>query len=774
MENTKIISLIIVITILLLSPLIISPRILVAEQIPREEVVFTSSAWGPPPGWNPLLPSVCWMASIMYPSLYLYTPYKDLWIPYAAESYRWVDKYTLEVKIRDKARWWDGKPCTADDIKYTAELGRKYVVAWITPIWDYIEEVRVIDSKTVQFVTSEKKLNYLQLLGVLTMIFLPKHRWEAIEAELGEKMVREFRDDDPAKIIGAGPYRLKSWTEEVYYYERVDDWWGKDIFGLPKPRYIAHRTFKDNVAAALAFEAGEIDMMTHFTPNIWEMWRVKGLARRTYYDHPPYYIGGGIILVYINYVRYPLNDVNVRRAVAHVIPFDDLISKAYYNYSIRAAPVPIVHTTAAAVWIDESLVEKYKFEFDLSKARKILDDAGIIDRDGDGVREMPDGTKLGPFTIQVPYGWTDWMMMCDMIATNLRAVGIDCTTEFPDFSVWWDRLSRGTWDFVIGWDGGPGYSHPWDSFRWTLDPRLSHPAGNWPRYMNWEAVPLIDQIPKESDPEKLKELYRKLQEIFLRDLPGIPLFYGAVWYEYSEDYWVGWPREEFDPWFANFWSWPSNMPVWFYIAKKGEVPKVPEWVEKTKFPTSKIWADLAAVLAIKKGVLSIDTTPVKAEVIVNGESWGIAPVSREVVVGRYIVEFKPVEGYATPSPEIVEVKEGVVTSIIGTYTPITPVTIPEIGEILDRLKTLSDRLTTLTDDVKSLSKAVADLKTAIDALSGKIAGLATSADVSGIRTEISALRGDLAAISSISYAVIAVVVITLIVSIVALLRRPSK
>jgi len=578
------------------------------EELPREEVHYHSSSWGPPPGWNPLLPSTCWAVGLMYPTLYLYAPYTDRWIPYAAESYEWIDKYTLQVKIKDAAKWWDGEPITADDVKYTLELGKKYVVGTLTPIWDYIENVEVIDEKTVQFVTSDAKLNYFQMLGVLhgNIWIMPRHRWEALEAQYGDAVATEFRDDVPEDIVGGGPYRLMSWTEEVYYYERVDDWWGRDIFGLPTPRYIGHVTFKDNIAAALAFEGGELDTMTHFTPKIWEMWEVKGLPVRTYYAQTPYYIGGDIIFLYLNFAKAPLANTALRRAVAHALPFDDMISRAYFNYSIRAASVPIVHTSPAAGLINEDLIEQYGWEYDLEKAKQILDDAGIVDTNGDGIREL-DGTELTGFTISVPYGWSDWMMMCDMIATNLAQIGIGVQTDFPDYSVWWSRLAEKDWDFVIGWSGAtPGYAHPWNGFRWLIDNRLSHPSGNWENYDNPDVVPLIDAIPKESDPVKLKAIYDQLQEIWLQDLPGIPLFYGAVWYEYSEQYWVGWPNEENGFWFAAFWNWPGNMPVLFTIAPAGGSPAEPSWVTDTQFPTSQILADLAE--APIHGYITVTTT----------------------------------------------------------------------------------------------------------------------------------------------------------------------
>ncbi|MEM4405114.1 MAG: ABC transporter substrate-binding protein, partial [Nitrososphaerota archaeon] len=289
-------------------------------------------------------------------------------------------------------------------------------------------------------------------------------------------------------------------------------------------------------------------------------------------------------------------DPNVRKAIAHAIPFDELISKPYYNYSIRASPSLIVHTSPAARYIDKKLEPMYPV-YDLNKAKKILDDAGIVDRDGDGWRDLPDGTPLKGLTIQVPYGWTDWMAMCEIIAQNLKSIGIEVSTEFPDFSVWWQRSIDKQLDLNLGWSAGVGYAHPWNVFRFVMDPRLSMPAGNWANYKNQEVIPLIDAIPKETDPAKLQQYYSRLQEIFLRDLPGVPLFYGAVWYEYSTQYWVGWPAEENQRWFDTMWSWPSNLPVWFYIAKKGQDPAYPAWINRLKFSTTKFFDDLAKVIA---------------------------------------------------------------------------------------------------------------------------------------------------------------------------------
>jgi len=589
-----------------------------AQVIDREEVYFHSSSWGPPAGWSPLLADQSWAWGVMYPTLYMYSDHLDEWLPYAAESYEWFDKYTLHVKIRDEAEWWDGQPVTAEDYKYSLELGKKYVTWMYSSLWDYIESVETLDEKTIQISTSEAKLNYFQMLDVIaTPQIVPKHIWEGLEAEYGDALPTDFKNDVPDEIVGAGPYKLMSWDEGGWFYERVDDWWGKDIFGLPTPKYLSHTTYLDNPAAALAFEEGELDVMTHFTPEIWEMWEVKGLPVRTYYATKPYYRGGDVIFLYLNFDKAPLASADLRRAVAHAIPYDDMLSKAYYNYSVQAASVPINHLGPAATLIDEDLVAQYGWEFDLDTAKQILDDAGIVDTDDDGIREL-DGTPLTGFTIQVPYGWTDWMMICDMISTNLGEIGIGVETDFPDFSIWWSRLDESDWDFVPGWSGAsPGYDHPWNGFRWLMDNRLSHPSGNWANYDNPDLISLIDAIPKESDAEVLEAIYTQLQETWLTDLPAIPLFYGAVWYEYSEANWVGWPNEENGFWFAGFFpdDWPSNMPVLFSLALQGETPTEPSWITDTKFTSNDIFADLAE--APTHGATTVTTTEFVTETTTN-------------------------------------------------------------------------------------------------------------------------------------------------------------
>ena len=577
--------------------------------IPREDTVYCIGAiWGPPTTWNLYAPQSTWGTDhFLYMPLFFYSNAKDAWLPGIGESYKVVNKTTLQVKIRDVAKWSDGKPITAEDVEFTFNTTKRFGFGPGTGWYDYIASVKAVSEKVVEFKIRTDKINYYSFMGYsLGTRVLPKHIYEDLEKK-GQN-IRDWANDDPAKQVVSGPYKLFFQDPNNVIYERLDNWWGKDIFGLPKPKYIAHIIYKDNASANLAFEKGDSDWAGTFIPEVYALWEKKGLPIRTWFKSKPYYMPDGIVFLYISYQNPVLKDPNIRKAIAYAVPYADMLEKAYFNYSSQAHPSMVIdifdvykqwidYTWARTVWKSED----GRVKTDLTTANKILDSAGYK-RGKDGIRVTKDGKRLGPYTISVPYGWTDWMMMCEMIAKNLRDIGIDIKTEFPDYSVWADRMTKGTFDFIISWSAGPGYDHPWNVYRFVLDQRLSKPfgeetwAGDWVRYNNPEIPAILDKIASSLKTTEKKSLYSKLQRIVYRDLPAIPLFYGAHWYAFNESKWVGWPKEENAWWYPSApWS-ANNFPILFGIAKKGETPKVPAWLTtKDKggylIPTSQIWND---------------------------------------------------------------------------------------------------------------------------------------------------------------------------------------
>ncbi|HOL39229.1 MAG TPA: ABC transporter substrate-binding protein [Dictyoglomaceae bacterium] len=574
----------------LLVTFLIVPSSIAQTSLPRNETVYTLGALWSATTWSLYNPSSTYgTEQFMYMPLFLYSNMKDGWLPILGESFQAVNKRTLRVKIRKEAAWSDGTPLTADDVVFTFALTKEVGIGPGNGWWDYIQSVRAVDSKTVEFIMRPDAVNYASFLGyALNTRIVPKHVYEPFEKK-GVQAVKDFLNDDPAKQVVSGPYKLYYADPNIVAYGRIDNWWGKSIFGLPVPKYIGNIIYKDNSVANLDFEKGNADWGGVFIPDISALWKDKKLPVKTWFDNKPYFMPDGLDLLYISYYNPLLRDPAVRKAIAYSIPYQEMLDKAYFGYGNQAHPSMVIDDFEAYHQYIDSAYAKYfwgtpngKLKTDLKKANDILDKAGYK-KGRDGIRVSPDGKRMGPFTIQVPSGWTDWMMMCEMMAANMKAIGLDVKTEFPDYSVWWTRWTQGTFDFILGWSAGPGYDHPWNVYRVVLDPALYKPFGqdqygNFERYNNPEVGKIIDKLAATLDPKVRKTLYYQLQRIVYRDLPAIPLFYGAHWYEVNESYWVGFPTAK-DPWWFPSSPWHAMaLPTLFGIAPKGQTPKVPAWV----------------------------------------------------------------------------------------------------------------------------------------------------------------------------------------------------
>lgn len=527
-----------------------------AQQLPRNETLYIAGHhWGAPTGWNPLSATPSWPCLnandghfLLYEALFCIDILTNSIESLVADSYNWVDDLTLEVKINRDAHWQDGKPLTADDVMYTYELGKRYDVGH-TALWDILDRMYKTDNHTVRFEMKDENANRFLLLDNLWKVYLlPKHIWEGIEKNNGYDLrkIREYRNDKP---VGSGPYTLYSYSSERIVLKRYDDYWGQKKYGgLPKPGYIVHPIFKSNDLGNLAFERGDVDISQQFTPRIWETWQ-RGLPTGTWYKEEPYYIPGIIPCILFNFERYPLNVTEVRKAIAYSIDYSRIVELAMSNYSIPAKSSFILPIGAEAQYFNESLVKQYGWEYNPQKSIEILEGMGCK-KGSDGIYRLPDGTRLGPFKLECPYGWTDWNSALQIVSQSARKVGIDLQTYFPEAQIWTTDYLSGNFDIVMAspanWQGP---TQPWSRFNFVMYSKGVPPVGknafsNYGRYRNPDADKIIEEIPKAKEQE-LEGLYSQLDMIFMQDVPAIPLMYRPwQFYEYNEMHWKNFPNED--------------------------------------------------------------------------------------------------------------------------------------------------------------------------------------------------------------------------------------
>jgi len=566
--------------------------------LPREETLYTFGAqWGPPTSFNPFSWESAAGTTMLYLPLFLYNGYDLSIVPLIAKSLEWIAPDKLRVTLRSEARWSDGEPITTDDVMFAWKLG---IELGMSGGCDIYMDLKPVDSHT--FIVELKKPNYyIFLTCLLSMRPAPKHAWESIYREKGEDFV-SWPNMDLKKMVVSGPYKVRSVSDQAIVFERIDDWWGKSIFGLPKPKYIVVLIFKDVSSAEAAFRAGEIDLFNEALLDVEALKKEYGIG--TWFEEPPYMPWWCIWSLYLNNKKPPLSDPAFRRAIAYAIPYDEIIAKALRHTSYRT---PYMYALMAPMWkmyFHEEIAKKVWGPkmmpvYDPEKAKAMLREAGYYWKDGK--LYTPDGKPV-KLVAEIPAGWEDSIISLKLIVNSLRKnLGIEVDFRMPDESVWWEHLIKGEFDITESDTLVPVFYPPWLTYRAVMDPRLVKPIGqeaeyNLERYENPEVAKILDEMAKEVyDVEKLREYYGKLQEIFARDLPIIPIDYGQAWYAYSTKYWVGWPNEK-NPWWYPVVTWDMGamLPVFFGIAKKGETPKVPAWIKELAIPLKEFWASIPA------------------------------------------------------------------------------------------------------------------------------------------------------------------------------------
>ena len=545
------------------------------SQLPRTETLYIAGMqWGPPTTFNPMAPNPAWPNNrgqdpLIYETLFAYNLLTNKLDPLIGESYSWK-VYQLTVKLRKGAKWQDGTPLTAKDVVYTFELGKKFSLAH-SPVWDFITDIKAKDDLTVVMTLNKDRPHKKRLETYLgQIIIVPQHIWSKYDSS--QKTLQEYPDTAP---VGSGPYKLAAFSPEQIVLQRDDNYWGIPYYGKPAPKYIVHPIFKSNDAGNLALERGEVDLSQQFCPEIWKMWEDKKLPVGTWYKKEPYHIPASIPSLYINLHKKPLNNPLVRRALAYAINYEKIAETAMSKYSPPAKSSLIIPVgVPEQKYFNQEDVDKYGWKYDPKKAVEILEKQLKAKKGSDGIYVLPDGTRLGPFTAECPYGWTDWMTSLEVVAESARAVGIDVRTQYPDAPVWTDHRNTGNFDLLMNTPAG-GYTpaHPWLRFYEVMEGRGVAPIGqvaywNFGRYSNKKVSSLLDSAAKIEDEKKLATIYRELDRIFMQDIPIIPLEYRPGWfYEYNETYWAGFPNED-NPVAPPMWAWGGIRKYYVIKPKK--------------------------------------------------------------------------------------------------------------------------------------------------------------------------------------------------------------
>ncbi|MBK8033463.1 MAG: ABC transporter substrate-binding protein [Chloroflexi bacterium] len=559
--------------LMLVMAVAVAPSVAQDTTLPRNETLyFNGQQWGAVVGWNPYSSNNNNALAIsqgdnarvvMFETPYLYNMLDGQVYPLLADGpYEWNEARTeLTFHLKAAAHWSDGTPVTAEDVAYTWATHVQYNTPTGAGNVDYIEDIVAVDASTV---TIKAKLNAdgaavnpLIVQAYVSSNYVIQQAWtQTLEARANNDATALLADT-AEDVVWSGPYHGYFWDESKVIYVRDDNYWGQDasMWGrLPVPRYLAHNIFQDNAAGTTALQAGEVDVSQQFNSNVQDLWLVQGLPISTYLPEAPYGIGASLPTAFYNLNSPGLDNVAVRRAIAIAVDYPTIIANAMTNQSATFDQVPrsLMNPTAGeqAMYNQEAVADLQWAGNDIAGANALLDEAGIVDSDGDGWRDI-DGQKLS-YVATCPNGWSDWQAAIEVVAAAGAQIGIEITTNYPEWSVYQTVVTKSDaplpegYDIFMMWSDGAGPTQPWSRVRKLLSSEFngmsSNWNGNWGGYSNPDADALIQQIPTVTDQAQLVDMYTELVRIYLTDVPSFTLMYRPQsFHTVNESVWTNFP-----------------------------------------------------------------------------------------------------------------------------------------------------------------------------------------------------------------------------------------
>lgn len=443
------------------------------------------------------------------------------------------DGLVWTYKIRDGLKWHDGQPLTAEDIAWTYNLYKDtpeypYLNGYYTPYFDTIvatENNEVVLTLTEPIPNIESQLVFLYIL--------PKHIWENVDKLEYENF----------EMIGSGPFKMAEYVQSEFVRLTAN----KDHFATPpKVDGVVFQTFENQDALVQAIKTGQVDMITEM-PNT----AAESLDAE---ENIELVVGAplapGVTDIIFNQVDpencpteggicsgHPaLRDRNVRLAMAHATDKQKLIDVILLGLG---SPGLTLIPDGLGVWYNSSLQD---YEFDAAKANQILDDAGYADTDGDGVREMPDGSRPLTFRLNWPSDSINAPRMAELLSEMWAEIGVTLEPQAVDPDALTAQCCP-AFDFDImiwGWASDPDPSALLYVYTTEAIPTGSSETG----YSNPAYDELYAQQQVELDFEARKGIVWEMQKIVHDDVVYIIPFYDANVQAYRSDRFTGWITDQ--------------------------------------------------------------------------------------------------------------------------------------------------------------------------------------------------------------------------------------
>ena len=414
--------------------------------------------------------------------------------------------------------WHDGQPVTTDDVLFTFDFYAANNHTWFMKVTD----VELLSDTSIKI--SFDSACAFSFLNQITLMYtiMPKHIWESVE--------EPAKYTEPAAAIGCGPFRFVSndADAQISYYEAMENYPIGDI----TVNSVEIHSFENQSAIVMALANDEIDVMYGYSagldPTLLALVDPEpSLDRGESQNSATYQLIFG-------FNNYPTNDKDFRMAVRYALDYDlfsDYLTGGYGTPANQGAISPSALGHNASLPVNAQ---------DIERSKQILDDAGFVDTNGDGIRELPNG---GEMNVMVALQGTNetYKRMAEILQTNLAAVGIKVTVDEETISNP-DHMTKlrmeGTYELYLGmttvgiaaWTGIVAYIA---AITMTSSQRFGTFAD--PAYLK-----TYDDMMTARNYDEYIAAITTAQQMNVDEAPGIALAIMQTFYPYRTDHVTGW------------------------------------------------------------------------------------------------------------------------------------------------------------------------------------------------------------------------------------------
>jgi peptide/nickel transport system substrate-binding protein len=444
---------------------------------------------------------------------------------------RWV--YTL----REGLQWSDGTPLTAEDIAYTINRARDE--EWLNhaaTVANLTAEAR--DARTV-VITSKVPDPKLPTMDVY---IVPKHIYEKIGAD-------DIGKYEALDGVASGPFTLEEWKKGQFWRMEANPNFWRGQVAIDE---VVFRIFRNADAMVAALKSGELDA-AHAVPEA----AFPGLETTEGIVAVEGEQGGFDYLVLNSYAGKPprdtskfdephpaLLDLKFRQAIAHAIDKETIVSRALSGIG---RPGTTMSPSASPAWIPELTADE-DYEFDLEKAKQILEDAGYTDSNGNGIREHEGKDIVLRYAIRTES--QNSKPIAEFITGWLKDIGIDTTFSSYNDGQLIEVAGKGDFD-LYAWGWTP-FVDPDPMLSYFKCDQISLDASDFSNYYNDTGLcdPVYDALykrqNKELDPEQRETIVHNMLKRFYANAAYIVLDTSPDLQAYRTDRFTGWVRQPAD------------------------------------------------------------------------------------------------------------------------------------------------------------------------------------------------------------------------------------